>query len=244
MQKSPYTYREGLNDGLPIALGYLFVSMSFGIAAVNYGIPVLHTILISLTNLTSAGQVAGVEILKDVSVFAVSAMEMFLTQLVINLRYSLMGITLSQRLDDSFSTGKRFLLSYFITDEIFCIAAAKQHFIGTRYFLGLATLPLLGWTFGTSIGALVASWMPVSISNLFGIAIYAMFICLVLPVAQERKGVRLCALLAVIISCVIRYVPLFSSISSGFSIIICALIASCVCALLLPADEAEEEGER
>jgi len=137
---SPYRYREGLKDGLPIGLGYLSVSFGFGITAVGEGLRILEALLISMTNLTSAGQVAGVTVI----VAAGTLLEMMLTQLVINLRYSLMGITLTQRLDARCTTPRRMLMSFGMTDEIFAVAVSKPHPVGPTYFYGLMTLPYIG----------------------------------------------------------------------------------------------------
>ena len=241
MIKSIYTYRDGLKDGIPIALGYLFVSMGFGITAVNIGLPVWIASLISATNVTSAGQVAGLEIIKGASTLAVSAVEMFLTQLVINLRYSLMGITLSQNLDDSFTSGRRMLTSFMITDEIFAVGASKEKCIGVKYMLGLSTLPFAGWVGGTAIGALAASWMPEEISYIFGMAVYGMFLAIFVQPSLKEKGVLLCVGLAAALSCIVYYLPCLSFISSGFSIIICSVIASTAAALLMPVDDKEDQ---
>lgn len=238
------TFRTGLRDGIPIALGYLLVSAGFGITAVNYGLSVAGAVLISLTNLTSAGQVAGIEILRDfgpASVFAVSALEMLVTQLVINLRYSLMGISLSQKLDGSFTTGKRMLTSFFITDEIYAMAASRRGDISVPYLFGLGTLPVAGWTLGTAVGALTASVLPRDLSNVFGIAIYGMFLSIVIPDCRRQKGVLLCSLLSAALSCLLVYVPAFSGISSGFRVILCAVLSCAVIAAVLPAPEEEED---
>ena len=108
MIKNNKPFNKGLKDGFPIALGYLFVSMGFGITAINSGLNPVQAILISITNLTSAGQVAGVRVISESTVFLSSALEMLLTQFIINLRYSLMGISLSQNTDETFNIKKGF----------------------------------------------------------------------------------------------------------------------------------------
>lgn len=239
---SPYGYRDGLKDGLPIGLGYLMVSVGFGISAVNHGLSVLTAVLISMTNLTSAGQVAGLEILmpRNIAVLSVSCLEMFLTQLLINLRYSLMGISLSQKLDGSFTTGRRMLTGYFITDEIFAVASSKQSPIGVRYMLGLATLPFCGWAAGTAAGAAVADLMPSRISSIFEIAIYGMFISIVVPETKHSRGILFSALAASAVSCLLYYLPVFSFISSGFRIIISAVAVCLLAAWLFPVEDSGE----
>ena len=135
--KSPFV--KGIYDGIPIALGYLPVSFGFGILAIRSGLSVLAAISISVTNLTSAGQVAGVAVIAAGG----SYLEMALTQLVINIRYALMGISLSQKLDSSFRTPQRLLTAYGITDEIFAVASAQPGLISAAYLAGLIVIAFL-----------------------------------------------------------------------------------------------------
>lgn len=234
------TFKTGLRDGTPIALGYLFVSIGFGITAINSGLNPLMAIIISATNVTSAGQVAGVRVLSESVVFLSSALEMFLTQFVINLRYSLMGISLSQNTDSSFDTKNRMICSYSITDEIYAVASTRKSPINVSYFLGLSFLPVIGWTLGTALGAFVGSSIDPQVSAIFGLAIYGMFLSIFIPPAKKSKGILLSVILGAIISCLIYYVPSLSFISSGFSVIISSLVGASVAAILLPHKEDEE----
>ena len=236
---SPYRYRHGLRDGLPIGLGYLSVSFGFGISAVGEGLRVLEALIMSMTNLTSAGQVAGVTVI----VAAGTLFEMILTQLVINLRYSLMGITLTQRLDARCTTPRRMLMSFGLTDEIFAVAVSKPYPVGPSYFYGLMTLPYIGWAGGTLLGALAGQILPTELRMSMGIMIYAMFVAIVLPPAKKEHGVALVVMLAAALSCCVRFLPFLQWISGGFSIIICAVIAAAVMAIVKPISEDPSDGE-
>ena len=235
MQKSlsPYRFREGLRDGLPIGLGYLSVSFGFGITAVCEGLRVLEALLISMTNLTSAGQVAGVTVI----IAAGTLIEMVLTQLIINLRYSLMGITLTQRLDLRCNVRHRLLMSFGMTDEIFAVAVSKPHSVCPSYFYGLMTLPYVGWVGGTLMGALAGQILPIEIRAAMGIMIYAMFIAIVLPPAKRDSGVLYTVMIASALSCAVWYLPFLDWISEGFSIILCAIAAAIVMAIVRPLPE-------
>lgn len=236
---SPYRYFNGFKDGIPIGLGYLSVSFGFGISAVGEGVRVLEALLISMTNLTSAGQVAGVTVI----VACGTLIEMILTQLVINLRYSLMGITLTQRLDGRCTTGHRFLMSFGLTDEIFALAASKPYPVGPSYFYGLMTAPYIGWAGGTLLGALAGSVLPDNLRSAMGIMIYAMFVAIILPPMKQNKGVLLTVVLAAVLSCCMAYIPGLNAISDGFAIIICAVLAAVVMAVLRPIPDDEEGTE-
>ncbi len=238
--KSVYSYRNGFVDGIPIGLGYLSVSFGFGITAVSEGLRVLEALLISMTNLTSAGQVAGVAVLTTGGTVFFIISEMILTQLVINLRYSLMGITLTQKLDASCTTGHRLMMSFGLTDEIFALAVSKPYPIGPSYFYGLMTAPYIGWATGTLMGALAGQLLPDTIRYALGIAIYAMFVAIILPPMRRDKGVFYTVGIAAGLSCCLYYIPAFHFISEGFAIIICALLAALIMSWLKPIDDSKE----
>lgn len=225
---------NGMKDGFPIGLGYLSVSFGFGILAASMGISPLEAWIISASNLTSAGQVAGVGIIAA----AGSYLEMAVTQLVINIRYALMGISLSQKLDSSFHTPQCLMVAYGITDEIFAAAYAKEGKISPVYMYGMILVAFLGWTSGTLIGAAAGEILPQALTDAMGIMLYGMFLAAIIPAARNSKGVLLAVLIAAAISILFYYV--FTAVSSGFAIIISAVSAAAVCAALVPVEETEE----
>lgn len=224
---------NGFKDGIPIGLGYLSVSFAFGIFAVKSGLKIWQTILISMTNVTSAGQLAGVPIIAG----ALPFIEMALTQLIINLRYSLMSISLSQKMDSGIKTIDRFLIAFFVTDEIFAVSSAKADSIGKHYMYGLAVAPYLGWASGTALGAAAGNILPAMVTNALGIAIYGMFIAIIIPVAKKSKPVMGVIITACTISILFHYVPLLTKVSGGFVIIISAVVSSALFALLKPVEQ-------
>ena len=236
MRKS--IFRAGLYDGIPIALGYLAVSFSFGIAAVAAGLSPWEAILVSMTNLTSAGQFAGIGIITAGG----SYFELALSQFVINLRYSLMGISLSQKLDKSFTAPKRAILGHALTDEIFGVSVSRAKPVTPVYFLGLSVLPYVGWSLGTALGAIFGELLNPMLRDALSVAIYGMFIAIIVPEAKNSLKTALIILLAVAISCVIFYVPALGFISDGFSVIICAVIASVIGAVVFPIKEDTDDG--
>lgn len=236
MRPSRLKFRHGLRDGLPIALGYLSVSFGFGISAVAKGLSALPALLISMTNLTSAGQVAGLAIIAASG----AVIEMIMTQLIINLRYSLMGLSLTQKLDDTFSTLHRMAVAFFITDEIYAVASSKSEGVNTRYMYGLGLLPYIGWSLGTLAGAVAGELLPTHITSALGIAIYGMFVAIIVPPAKKERGILFTVIIAAVLSCVLKYVPLFSFVTQGFAVIICAVIAAALAAIVCPVKEAAQ----
>ena len=229
-------YRAGVSRGLPVGMGYFSVSFGFGAMAVSQGLRALDATLISLTNLTSAGQFAGLTVI----VAAASLWEMVLTQVIINSRYALMSLALSQRMGQKIGLLPRLLVAFFNTDEIFALAMARTEPLTVPFLLGLGTLPILGWTGGTLCGALAGSILPESIRTALGVMLYGMFIAIVVPPAKKEKQILAAVILALVLSCLFAWVPLLAKISAGLAIVICTVAAAAVCAALFPIKEEEE----
>lgn len=227
-------YLRGLRYGIPIALGYLSVSFTFGIMAVSYGLYWWQAVLISMLTLTSAGQLAGIGVMLHPGQYV----EMLISQITINIRYSFMSISLSQKLDDTFSGIYRWLLGFAMTDEIFAVASTEKK-VRIPFFAGLATLPYLGWASGTLLGAILGNILPETLMSALGIAMYGMFVAIVVPEVKERYTVLIVAVFALILSCLFYYVPLLKQVSSGLSISICAIVAAAAGAFFFPVKEEE-----
>ena len=231
-------FNNGLKNGLPIGLGYLSVSFAFGAQASIAGIPWFMSVFISMKNLTSAGQLAGLTIIASVG----TILEIILTQLVINARYFLMSITLSQKMDGGFTLGHRLICSAFVTDEIFAVASAKPKTFSRPFFYGLVILPYFGWALGTLLGGIAADVMPTQITTALGLALYAMFIAIIVPPATKSRGVFTAVAIATAVSCILYFVPVINTLSEGFRYIISALVSASVTALIFPieVDKTEE----
>lgn len=232
------SFKKGLKDGIPICLGYFSVAFAFGIFAVENGLTVFQATVISLTNLTSAGQLAGVPIMMGGTL-----PELALSQLIINSRYSLMSVSLSQKFSHKVKLKDKLLISYANTDEIFAVAISQKGEIGKKYMLGLMLLPILGWTSGTLIGAVAGNILPPMVTAALGLAIYGMFIAIVVPVAKKEKATALCVAIAIALSCAFKYIPLLTKVPTGFTVIICSVIAAAILAVVAPIKTEEEVTE-
>ena len=230
-------FRKGIRHGLPIALGYLSVSFAFGMKAVGDGLTVLQAVLISMTNLTSAGQIAALPLMTG----GAALTEMALTQLTINLRYALMSLSLSRKLDSSMGTLQRMIFSFANTDEIFAVASSQPGKVGKHYLYGLMLTPWFGWSLGTLLGAAAGTLLPAFVRTALGIAIYGMFLAIILPPARKQLSVRAVVAIAVALSLCFRYIPGLNRISSGFASIICAVSAAAAGAALFPLKDGESE---
>lgn len=222
---------KGIRHGIPIALGYLSVSFGFGILAVRLGFRPGTAVLISMTNLTSAGQTAGVQLMADGCTY----MELAITQLVINLRYGLMGISLSQKLDRSFSLPHRMLAAYGITDEIFAVASEQKERLKPYYLYGMILIAFVGWSSGTLLGAVAGELLPETLTNAMGLSLYGMFLAIMIPPARVHRGVLFAVLAAAGFSVLCsEFAP---EAISRISVIICAVAAALLAAWLFPVEE-------
>lgn len=228
---------EGFKAGFPIGLGYLSVSITFGIMAVSAGLHWWQGLLISMLTLTSAGQVASLNIIVNPGRY----LEMLLSQCTINVRYCFMSIALSQKTDSKFKGIYKWLLGFFITDEIFAVAVTRKQ-VSRSFFLGLGVLPYVGWALGTFIGGMLGSILPESIMLALGLAIYGMFIAIIVPPMKEEKPVLAAVLIASIFSCCFYYIPFLKEVPSGIVISICAIVAALICAFVFPVKEEQNNG--
>ena len=227
-------YKTGIRRGLPVGVGYFSVSFGFGAMAAAQGVKALDAALISLTNLTSAGQFAGLTLI----VAAASLWELILTQIVINSRYALMSLALSQLMGERIGFLPRLAIAFINTDEIFALAMAYERPLNFPFMMGLGLTPILGWVGGTLMGALAGSVLPVAIRTALGVMLYGMFIAIVIPPAKEEKPILAAVVLALVFSCLFTWVPVLNRISAGISIVICTVAAAAICAALFPiADE-------
>lgn len=230
-------FQQGLRDGIPIGLGYLSVSFTFGMMAVNAGIPVHIAVIISLSNVTSAGQFSGLTLILQQG----SLVELALSQFVINLRYALMSLSLTQKVDHEMKTYQRAMVAYGITDEIFALASSTYERVGKYYMAGLIAFPVLCWTFGTLLGGVASTLMPEAVRNALGIAIYGMFLAIIIPPAKKFTSVRNVLIISIILSCLFQAIHTYLPISSGFVIIICTILAASFGAYFFPVEEAVHE---
>lgn len=227
-------YRAGLKAGLPICLGYFSVSFGFGTLAITQGLSILQATILSISNLTSAGQFAGLTVI----VAGASLLEMILTQLVINSRYALMSLALGQRLGESVGIGRRLAVAFFNTDEVFALGMAQSK-LTPAFFLGAGTVAAIGWTLGTALGAIAGSLLPASVQTALGIMLYGMFVAIVIPQVREEKSMGMCMVLALLFSCLFTWLPVLNTVSSGIAIVLCTVAAAAICAAVFPLSDEE-----
>ncbi|MBR3307697.1 MAG: AzlC family ABC transporter permease [Lachnospiraceae bacterium] len=230
-------FKEGLRDGIPIGLGYLAVSFTLGIQCRESGLSALEATVMSLVNLTSAGEFAALTIIRTAS----SYLEMAISQLVINLRYMLMSFALSQKVEPGLSVGHRMGISFGVTDEIFGISIGRKDRLSPFYSYGAMAVAVPGWTAGTCLGVIMGDILPINIVNALSLALYGMFLAIIVPKAKEDKHVAAICIVAIAASTVFSYVPYLKAVSAGSRIIILTVALSLLAALIWPVKD--EEGK-
>lgn len=224
---------------MPVFFGYLAVSFAFGIMAKSLNITSLGATVMSAANFTSAGQFAAVSGIAA----GMSYLELALSQLVINLRYCLMSSALSQKISEKAPFFHRFFMAFGNTDEVFALAVSYKGELTPAYYYGLMTAALPGWVAGTALGVLSGGLLPVRVLSALGIALYAMFIAIIIPSAKKNKIVALTVALSMAASYAFSKIPGLKNISSGFKIIILTVALSALAAAFFPV-ETEEKGEQ
>lgn len=222
-------FTKGLRSGLPIGLGYFSVSFTFGIIAVKYGFTWWEALLISMLTVTSAGQFAGITVMTNPGHY----LEMLISQCTINVRYSFMSISLSQKVNERFKGIWRLIFGFMITDEIFAVASGQKE-VSRSFFAGLCVLPYIGWSLGTLTGALLGNVLPHPLMSALGLAIYGMFVAIVVPDMKKGKAITFVVVTALVLSFIFSYMPVLKEISAGISISICAILSALSGALLFP----------
>ena len=228
-------FRAGARDGIPIALGYFAVAFTLGIAARNAGFTALQAFVESLTNNASAGEYAVFSLVAA----GAGLWEVAIMTLVANARYLLMSCSLSQKLSPHTPLRHRMLIAFDITDEIFGISIAVPGRLNPWYTYGAMAVAIPGWSIGTFLGVVVGNVLPLRLVSALSVGLYGMFIAIIVPPAKHLKSVRIVLAISVVLSCLFAWLPLLKSISSGFVIIICTILAAAFGAKFFPVEEAE-----
>lgn len=236
-KKKFFTY--GLRDGVPIGLGYFAVAFTLGIAAKKIGLSGAQATAMSLTNLTSAGEFAALGIISAGASYG----EMALTQLIINLRYCLMSCSLSQKIDPAAGIGHRLLVAFGVTDEIFGVSAGTKGRLSPFYSYGIMSVAVPGWTLGTLAGVVSGGMLPGRVLSALSVALYAMFIAVIIPPCRESRVVAGLICISMAASTAVTYLPVVKNISSGMRIILLTVVIAGAAALLFPIKEEKEEEE-
>ncbi len=229
-------FSKGIRDGIPISLGYFAVSFALGIAAGNAGFSVFEAFITSLLNNASAGEYAAIALIDaGASYFEVGAMV-----LIANARYFLMSCSVSQKFSPETPFFHRLLIAFDLTDEIFAINITKPGYIDPTYAYGAILVALPGWSVGTALGVVAGNALPVFMVSALSVALFGMFIAIIIPPATRNRTVALCVLVSFALSFAANKLPFFSNIPSGVKTIVLTVVISLAAAIIKPIVRPED----
>lgn len=231
------SFKKGVRDGIPIALGYFAVAFTLGIAAKKAGITALNSAIFSATCISSTGEFIGFTLIGENATY----LEIAIMTLVANARYLLLSCALTQKFSDSMKFIHRFFIGIFVTDEIFGISIASKDSLNPFYPYGAAAISVPAWALGTFLGVVMGEVLPGNVVSALSVGIFGMFIAIIVPPAKENKTIAAFVVIAMVASYLSSRIPAIASISSGTRIIIITVIISSVAAILFPVKDKEEK---
>ena len=233
-----FWYKKGLKDGIPIALGYFAVAFTLGIAAEKVGITAFQTFALTGTTLASAGGYAGINVIASAGGY----IEMFLTMLIVNARYLLMSCSLSQKISPKTSTLNRMGIAFGVTDEIFGISSAVSGYVNPLYNYGAMTVSIPAWASGAALGVILGNVLPTSVMSALGVAIFGMFLAIIIPPAKDNKVIMGGIIMSFALSFLFNKLPIIANhISSGMQVIILTVVIAFALAILFPVKEIDTD---
>lgn len=232
-------YKRGLRDGIPIMLGYFAVAFTLGIVAKNAGLTPFQTFLATAMTNASAGGYAGFTLIAENATY----LDMALTTLIVNARYLLMSCALSQKLSPKTATHHRMLVAFDVTDEIFGISSTVEGTLNPYYNYGAMTVSIPGWATGAALGVVMGNILPHSVVSALSVGLYGMFLAIIIPPAKKSKIITAIVVISMALSFAFTKLPVISSLSSGFRVIILTIVIALTAALLFPIKEEEENAE-
>lgn len=233
MNKNVSAWTRGFKNGIPIAMGYFAVSFTFGILTSQAGLNPFEAVFMSFTNLTSAGQFAGLTMIAS----AATVVEIALTQLIINSRYFLMSFALSQKIDPRTPFYHRLIMAYGVTDEIFGMSIAVPGKISPFYYYGVMSSAVPGWALGTLFGAISGDLLSERLISALSIALFGMLLAVIISPAKGNKVLTGVIISSMILSLVFAELPVLQSISTGTKIIIITILIAGIAAFVFPVKE-------
>ena len=231
-------FSAGAKKSLPVIIGMVPSAMAFGILAKTAGLSIWESLFMSAVVFAGASQFAALNML----MIGVSMADILITTALLNARHIMMGSSISQRMERGINPFEKFALFFFLTDESFSIASLQEAEIVAPGFLWGVQLPIfLTWNVLTLCGYIGTAFLPRDLQSSMGIAIYALFLAIIIPAARKSRAALIVTLSAMTLSALLKWLPIFAQLNRGLAIIISAGAAAVIGALLFPTGK-EERG--
>lgn len=216
LEEHKSNFLKGVYSGISIALGYLPVALTFGFIAETTGLTLLETVGMSAFVFAGAAQYMSLSLLA----IGTGAIEIIFTTFIINIRHLLMSTAISEKAEQDHPLIKA-IYAFGITDEVFAVTSTKEGKLTSFYIGGVALIAYSSWVINSGIGYVIGTSLPQTLQQSMSIALYALFIALLVPsLKKHRKIIFLAGLAAIFNSMLALFIP------SGWAIIIATLASA------------------
>ncbi|MCM3651103.1 AzlC family ABC transporter permease [Metabacillus litoralis] len=229
--KKQSSFLQGIQSGISIAIGYLPVALTFGLLAKSTGLAFSETVLMSLIVYAGAAQYISLSLIA----VGTGVIEIIFTTFIVNIRHFLLSASLNEKVEDD-SGWKKALYSFGLTDETFAVASTKEGTVNTGYLFGLMLISYASWIVNSGIGYLIGASLPTTVQESMGIALYAMFVGLLIPSLKKHRKILYLAVVAAIINSLFYASQM---ISTGWSIVLSTLVSAVIVELFYSKYEKE-----
>ncbi|WP_026582411.1 AzlC family ABC transporter permease [Bacillus sp. J33] len=224
VNKPAAEYRKGFQSGISIAIGYAPIALTFGLLAKTTGLSIGETALMSLLVFAGAAQYISLSLLS----LGTGIFEIILTTFIVNIRHFLMSTSLNEKWEDS-QTANKAILSFGITDETFSVAAVRDEKVTSGYMLGLISISYSSWVVCSGLGHLIGASLPQTLQESMSVALYAMFVGLLVPSMKKSAKV---VFLAVLAACFNTIFTLTNALSTGWAIVLATFLSAVIVELI------------
>ena len=235
--RSSSEFRKGIQAGVSIGIGYFPIALTFGLLAKTTGLTVTETVLMSIIVFAGAAQYISLSLLT----LGTGIFEIVLTTFIVNIRHFLMSASLNEKIEED-TIPLKMLYSFGITDETFSVAALREGKVTTGFLLGVITVSYSSWVINSGLGHIIGASLPQTLQESMSVALYAMFIGLVVPSMKKSVKVVFLAVLAASFNTIFTMTEM---LSTGWSIVAATLLSAILVEVVetLRGREAEQENE-
>lgn len=212
--QSFYMFQKGIQVGFPILLGYIPIAITYGVLAAQSGMSIFELTMMSALVFAGASQFMGANMIAA----SATAVEIIVATFVLNFRHFVMSLSFMNEIRERISLKGRTGLALSLTDETFAVSALHKEVVKEEkavfFYAAINLSAYLSWVFGSFVGGMLGEVIPEQLSQSMGIALYAMFIGLLVPSVKKELRVGLIAIIAMLINVIAS-----QFVSSGWAIV-------------------------